>query len=64
MARSKPIGIRAADKQCPCTPPPSPRNTMSPVPALNRDENLVLINVTMVDRDAPNYASEYNSVGI
>ncbi|KAL0274818.1 UNVERIFIED_CONTAM: hypothetical protein PYX00_002852 [Menopon gallinae] len=35
---------------------------MCPAPTLNRDENLVLINITMVDREAPNYASKYNSM--
>nr|CAD7268212.1 unnamed protein product [Timema shepardi] len=45
----------------PCTPPPSPRLTGSPQ-RFSKEDNLVHINVTLVDRDAPNLASHYNSV--
>ncbi|CAG2061726.1 unnamed protein product [Timema podura] len=45
----------------PCTPPPSPRPTGSPQ-HLSKEDNLVHINVTLIDRDAPNLASHYNSV--
>lgn len=46
----------------PCTPPPSPRGKKTNVAAMSREENLVLINVTMVDKDAPNYVTQYNGV--
>lgn len=42
--------------ECPCTPPPSPRNRN------NSEKNLVLISTLLVDSNAPNFHSTYNSV--
>lgn len=41
---------------CPCTPPPSPSIRERP------EQNLVLISTLIVDPNAPNFESYYNSV--
>ncbi|XP_063232383.1 intermembrane lipid transfer protein Vps13D [Bacillus rossius redtenbacheri] len=52
---------RASKVEYPCTPPPSPRPASSPF-SLTREDNLVHVDVMLVDRSAPTFASQYNSV--
>jgi hypothetical protein len=47
----------------PCTPPPSPRFSGSPA-SMNREDNLVHINMALIDKDAPNFLSHYEGVSI
>lgn len=42
--------------ECPCTPPPSPKHKRC------RQKNLVLISTLLVDPNAPNFKTHYNSV--
>lgn len=58
----KVLDRRSKESEYPCTPPPSPRSRKSPVDDMSSKENLVFINVTMVDKSAANYATQYESV--
>lgn len=58
------MGRHSVDDEYPCTPPPSPRSRKSPISVTSRKENLVFINVTMVDKEASDYATHYESVSI
>lgn len=51
-----PIVSLRSKPACPCTPPPSPSIRERP------EQNLVLISTLIVDPNAPNFDSYYNSV--
>ncbi|PNF41787.1 hypothetical protein B7P43_G02611, partial [Cryptotermes secundus] len=57
----KPTIKRAKTVEYPCTPPPSPRFSGSPA-SMNREDNLVHINMALIDKNAPNFISHYEGL--